>query len=646
MHQQQLEQTTDQITFALMHSVLSCIHPVFQGFKGLKDQVRKFVENDQPVTMLLPAFPCKSVNRDKVLGALPDMGEYLAIKKFVQVIRDVEAFYPPGMKLVIFSDYHTFSDYISVDMDAHYKYSEHLSEIVNIFNASSIVSIRNFQHFPEFSGYQAHDYIDALRDMYGDQDYNSQFDQLVTIDDDTHHTYLGLKKFMAQDQKYIISDMSKRERNRRTSEIAKGMMLQGKALDRFLTKHFADHIRLSIHGHPLNGLKYSVYLFDESQFKTPWHNTVMFDAISDDFVVDPIIEHKLHQDSDTEVILTAQLQTTGADWMMFKLSSDNSDVVAAMKKLKITLLRPQCGLILDAEDCELSPHDIDNEQLTALNKHFGIVVLRNFKRFNAPTELESWYATRGNMIPWKFGYTHIVAPVKGHQGKPASSVDSEEGLPIHWDLLCPPGYMGITQDKYEYKDFIPREFMLYCHRSEAHDPLKQGVSVLVDSLNTPLTIHGQLREKLRNTSLSYSTKLTYFGGESKTFPLIMKCPWTKQDVMRWWEVWSEEEHPGTIQPNYSTIADSAEYEDMKALEAQLRTICLAEQNHFTLQFMPGDAVLVNNHTMLHGRTEFTGYRELWRIQMQPPTLNSPFKPFVFENEQLYKKENEALIAVE
>lgn len=311
MQQQQLEQTTDQITFALMHSVLSCIHPVFQGFKGLKDQVRKFVEDDQPVTMLLPAFPCKSVNRDKVLGALPDMGEYLAIKKFVQVIRDVEAFYPPGMKLVIFSDYHTFSDYISVDMDVHYKYSEHLSEIVNIFNANSIVSIRNFQHFPEFSGYQAHDYIDALRDKYGDQDYNSQFDQLVTIDDDTHHTYLGLKKFMAQDQKYIISDMSKRERNRRTSEIAKGMMLQGKALDRFLTKHFADHIRLSIHGHPLNGLKYSVYLFDESQFKTPWHNTVMFDAISDDFVVDPIIEHKLHQDSDTEVILTAQLQT---DW--------------------------------------------------------------------------------------------------------------------------------------------------------------------------------------------------------------------------------------------------------------------------------------------------------------------------------------------
>lgn len=644
--QHQVEQTSDQITFALMHSVLSCIHPVFEGFKNLKDQIRHFVENDKPVTMLLPAFPCKSVNKDKVLGTLPDMGEYLAIKKFVQVIRDIEAVYPPGAQLVIFSDYHTFSDYISVDMDAHYKYSEHLAEIVNMFNASNIVSIRNFQHFPEFTKYSAHDYIDALRELYADREYNENFDQLVNIDDHTHHTYLGLKKFMAEDQKHIIKDMSKKQRNNRKSEIAKGMMLQGKALDNFLNRHFSDHIRLSIHGHPLDGRKYSVYLFDEQQFKTPWHNTVMFDATADDFVVEPILEHQLHQDAETEVIITAQLESTNADWMVFKLSNENRDVVEEMKKLKATLIKPQCGLILDAAECELSAHDIDNEQLTALNKYFGVVVLRNFKRFNTPSEVEAWYATRGQLVPWKFGYTHVVAPLDGHQGKPASSVDSEEGLPVHWDLVSPPKYMDISQTQYAYKDFVPREFMLYCHKTNEVDPHRNGLSVQVDSQNIPLTIHGQLREKLRNTRLSYSTQLSYFGGEARKYPLIMKCPWTNQDVMRWWEVWSEDEHPGTIQPNYSAIDESADFTDMQALEAQLRNICLAEQNHFTFQFMEGDLVIINNYTTLHGRTEFSGYRELWRIQIQPPSLNSPFKSFTYENEQLYKKENEALVAVE
>ena len=38
----------------------------------------------------------------------------------------------------------------------------------------------------------------------------------------------------------------------------------------------------------------------------------------------------------------------------------------------------------------------------------------------------------------------------------------------------------------------------------------------------------------------------------------------------------------------------------------------------------GDYVLVNNYTTLHGRTPFTGERELWRIELAPPSDNLPW----------------------
>lgn len=83
-----------------------------------------------------------------------------------------------------------------------------------------------------------------------------------------NQTYLGLKKFMNQDQKFVLAPLSYKDRRRRLADIAKGMMVQGKALDNFLQQKFADCIRLSIHEHPMIGKKYSLFLFHERQFKT------------------------------------------------------------------------------------------------------------------------------------------------------------------------------------------------------------------------------------------------------------------------------------------------------------------------------------------------------------------------------------------
>lgn len=127
-----------------------------QGRNLFSKQVASFVSLNEPIQMVLPAFPCKSPNRvsqfqrrsqnklcavvvnsvlwrrpsdfrpldffslsclgalfslqEKTSGELPDLGEEFAICTFLNFIFAVEAIYFPGCKLHIVSDGHVFSD--------------------------------------------------------------------------------------------------------------------------------------------------------------------------------------------------------------------------------------------------------------------------------------------------------------------------------------------------------------------------------------------------------------------------------------------------------------------------------------------------------------------------------------------------------
>ncbi len=174
--------------------------------------------------------------------------------------------------------------------------------------------------------------------------------------------------------------------------------------------------------------------------------------------------------------------------------------------------------------------------------------------------------------------------------------------------------MDIDQTIHQYHEYTPKEFLLYCHKNAT---LEGGLSTLIDCTMAPLTLHGNKRKALRETTLSYQVKLSYFGGIERNYPLIMEAPGTHKEVLRWWQMWDEENNPGGVQFNYSRILESSTYTDMSALEHELTSLSLQEANHFAVEFQTGDITLINNHTMLHGRTAFKGHRELWRIQLQP-----------------------------
>ena len=78
---------------------------VWPGRAKFEPNVRKQIETGEAVKISLPAFPWKSVNKvEKVLGAIPDLGEELALSRLNALCAEVKEIYEPGATVTLTSD--------------------------------------------------------------------------------------------------------------------------------------------------------------------------------------------------------------------------------------------------------------------------------------------------------------------------------------------------------------------------------------------------------------------------------------------------------------------------------------------------------------------------------------------------------------
>lgn len=79
------------------------------GREYFSRRVRDFVNRNERCQMVLPAFPCKSPNDDKVGGTRPDMAERIALETLRAFTARVEKIYSPGATIWIIHDGHLLS---------------------------------------------------------------------------------------------------------------------------------------------------------------------------------------------------------------------------------------------------------------------------------------------------------------------------------------------------------------------------------------------------------------------------------------------------------------------------------------------------------------------------------------------------------
>lgn len=276
--------------------------------------VRHFVERNLPVEAVLPAFPCKSLNRDKVAGGLPDKGEELALDRLVQFVKSVREIYTPGMKIWIVSDGHVFSDCIGVDDEDVDVYSEALKNLYQEMDESDGIGFRSLVDLfdPEEFDESLVDQVELPHHLKTNLVAKLELCRKILmklcdldcgelqrdIDTPGHPRlalYRGFLKFMTEDlaQHPSVTDLSRKQFKKVVLRVSFEMIKRNDAYSNLVELMFPFHLRLSIHSHNNSGPKFAVRLLkdclvirliedfrqpetlDLLHVPTPWHNAIV-----------------------------------------------------------------------------------------------------------------------------------------------------------------------------------------------------------------------------------------------------------------------------------------------------------------------------------------------------------------------------------
>ncbi|MDJ0573029.1 MAG: L-tyrosine/L-tryptophan isonitrile synthase family protein [Pleurocapsa sp. MO_192.B19] len=565
-----------------------------QGKALLTEQLRYFIEDSKPLKMILPGFPCKSPNTEsKVFSSLPDRGEEIALRTLDNFCEQVRKFYPPGCQLTIFSDGTIFSDIIGVPEEAQQSYNIALQGLIeprHLFweSLDSFFSLEN--------GY------DALREEFmsnyflQDQD-EDRLNRLFPNDDETCQTYLGLKRFLFNDNPWTDSDSptTTKSRLKRSGQYAKTMIRRNKAFTRLIQEKFPHHIRFSIHSYNNSGPKFSIHLLpDDCRCVTPWHNVVVKNKGDREILMKKEEAQKLPS--------TAIVKRNGQPWYMVESRGD----VWAQCELEI-VKPPRTGIRISYKgknNDEKSPCSLlCTATLRSLCMDYGFVVLRGF-HIGSKQELLEFSSEFGNPVVWNFGAVHTIRPQKPANG----FIASREAVPLHWDLSMPPSYL---EQSGRYEDFTPQFFTLYCHKAPANG---EGQTTLVDGRKVLENAGYRKVETWKKVTINYYTQFTYFGGKQYSYPLLGKHPITGEDIFRYQEGWNSKLQ--TVKLSSTSLPP----QDFQELIGELQASVYDDSCFISHDWYQGDLLIVENHYMLHGRTsvsELTDERELWRVQHVP-----------------------------
>lgn len=316
-------QVTDFFALTLKNAI-QCDQWEHGGRDYFLKRAHYFTSRNLRIECVLPAFPCKSSNTNKVHAAEPDKGEELALRRLMEFSRETKDIYPPGLKVLVVSDGHVFSDCIGVDDDVVDLYTEQLKALYyticqsektaskdligfvslkDLFFGNGLDCLPKFvetEDLPHYTGTKICEDSELSRKllMAGcDTDAGKLRRDIDTPNHPRLNLYRGFWRFMKEDLSVnnFCQTLSKKAFKKTVSTVAFEMIKRNDAYSNLVELMFPHHLRLSIHAHNNAGPKYGVKLLapgtskiiktldssDEPSFEdllhipTPWHNAVV-----------------------------------------------------------------------------------------------------------------------------------------------------------------------------------------------------------------------------------------------------------------------------------------------------------------------------------------------------------------------------------
>lgn len=235
--------------------------------------VEAALASGEPITFVLPAFPAKSPNTEKVLGTLPDLAEELALRFLQERCDAVADFHPAGARVVICSDGRVFGDVVAVPDHDITAYREHLVSMVSrlglksieMFDLDDIVGGMDFDEMRRWLVERYAEPIESLRERSAANPASLAM-------------FNGIHRFMFEDLVHRQPELSRTQARKLSKGLAYEVIQRSNAWSRLVASQFLDGVRLSIHPQPAHSNKIGILLTDSDDvWLTPWHGVALLE---------------------------------------------------------------------------------------------------------------------------------------------------------------------------------------------------------------------------------------------------------------------------------------------------------------------------------------------------------------------------------
>lgn len=239
-------------------------------------RVSAFIEREEPIHFVIPAFPAKSANPSKVVGPLPDLGERIAIEFLQSFCEHARHFYGPGARITICSDGHVFADVLGIPDDDVTAYRDELQRVILTTGGDAIGMYSLADAF-------ALESWDEMRESLVER-YATPLDvirQEVRSDLAARSMFNGMHRFMVEDQTPLHPELSRTKIREMCKDIAYVMIQRSRAWGDLVGAVYPDAMRLSIHPQSSHSEKIGFHMLrTKDAWLTPWHGVVVDDSES------------------------------------------------------------------------------------------------------------------------------------------------------------------------------------------------------------------------------------------------------------------------------------------------------------------------------------------------------------------------------
>lgn len=248
--------------------------PTEAAFAMHQPRVEAFVRAGEPIQLVLPAFPAKAPNAEKVLGRRPDMAERLALESLAGLLDELAEAHAPGATLVIASDGHVFADAVGVSDHDVSRYREDLEAMIAELGHDRV---RVFGLDDAFGAQSPSAARKTLLARYG-----QSVDEIAqrAARSPTHGAQLdGIHRFLFEDGCAREPETSRTKVRKETRALAVEVVRRSDAWGALVAAVFPRAVRLSIHPQPDVSDKIGIHLLaTDDAWLTPWHGAALLDG--------------------------------------------------------------------------------------------------------------------------------------------------------------------------------------------------------------------------------------------------------------------------------------------------------------------------------------------------------------------------------